>query len=64
MVELKWGESSPPGKPLWVYKTGLLMFKWKGLYLHSDMLSNGGGKKENDSLSGQHSGEENSLSKP
>ncbi len=22
------------------------MFKWKGLYLHSDMLSNGGGKKE------------------
>lgn len=41
------GESSPPGKPLWVYKTGLLIFKWQSLYLHSDMLSNGGGKKRN-----------------
>lgn len=45
-------------------KTGLLMFKWQGLYLRSDMLPNGGGKKEKHALSGQHSGEENSLSKP
>ena len=44
-------------------KTGLLMFKWQGLYLCSDMLPNGGGKKEKHSLSGQHSGEKNSLSK-
>lgn len=40
------------------------MFKWQGLYFHSDMLPNGGRKKEKRSLSGQHSGEENSLSKP
>lgn len=39
------GTSSPPGKPLWVHITGLLMFKWQGPYLHSDMLSHGEGKK-------------------
>lgn len=63
------GGGSPPGKLLWVYKSGLLMFKWQSLYLHSDMLSNGGGekkleKREREMFSGQHSGEENSLSKP
>lgn len=56
--------TSPPGKPLWVYKTGLLMFRWQGQHLHSDKLPNGGEKKQKHSLSGQHSGEENTLSKP
>lgn len=64
-TEKECGKTSPLGKTLWVYKTGLLMFKWQGLYHHSDMLPNGGVKKtEKHALSGHHSGEENSLSKP
>lgn len=51
--ELLMAEYRGRKSPLWVYKTGLLMLKWQGLYLHSDMLSNGGGgKKEKCSLLG------------
>lgn len=57
------GEFSPAGNPLRVYKAGLLMLKFRGLYLHSDMLSNGGGGGGGGgTLSGQNSGEDNSLS--
>lgn len=60
------GEFSPAGNPLRVHKAGLLMLKFRGLYLHSDMLSNGGGGGERGggTLSGQNSGEDNSLSEP
>lgn len=38
-----YGEFSPAVNPLRVYKASFLMLKFRGLYLHSDMLSNGGG---------------------
>lgn len=65
LVFVDGGEFSPAGNPLRVYKAGLLTLKFCGLYLHSDMLSNGGGGGSGGgALSGQNSGEDNSLSEP